>query len=150
MIRVDPDILLHDHPEKPYGVFFCYGRRMNGFHCRFRDIARGGLRVVPVEGNERFGQESMRHFDEVYGLAFAQQLKNKDIPEGGSKAVCMVNVSDRMPDSRDFLVRKAVRSFTAGLLDLITPDPEVKKNQVDYWGQDELLYLGPDENIIPE
>lgn len=29
--------------------------------------------------------ESARQFDEAYGLAFAQQLKNKDIPEGGSK-----------------------------------------------------------------
>jgi len=150
-IRVASELMVTDKDAAmPFGVFFAHGRGINGFQVRFRDIARGGLRIVPCQGFERFAQESMRHFDEVYGLAFAQQLKNKDIPEGGSKAVCMVNVSDRMPDSRDFLVRKAVRSFTDGLLDLITPDPEVKKNQVDYWGKDELLYLGPDENIIPE
>ena len=27
---------------------------------------------------------------ECFGLAWAQQLKNKDIPEGGAKAVCLV------------------------------------------------------------
>jgi len=149
-IRVKPELMIVGNTAIPYGVFFCHSRSLNGFQVRFRDIARGGLRIVPTHGFERFAQESMRHFDEVYGLAFAQQLKNKDIPEGGSKAVCMVNVSDRMPNSVDFLVRKAVRSFTDGLLDLITPDPVVKERIVDYLGEDELLYLGPDENIIPE
>merc|ERR1719397_2220817 len=150
-IRVKPELMIvGDNMPMPFGVFFTHSRSLNGFQVRFRDIARGGLRMVPCNGFERFAQESMRHFDEVYGLAFAQQLKNKDIPEGGSKAVCMVNVSDRMPNSQDFLVRKAVRSFTDGLLDLITPDPVVKERIVDYLGEDELLYLGPDENIIPE
>jgi len=148
-IRVKPELMMIGNNTVPFGVFFCHSRSLNGFQVRFRDIARGGLRIVPTHGYERFAQESMRHFDEVYGLAFAQQLKNKDIPEGGSKAVCMVNVSDRMPNSQDFLVRKAVRSFTDGLLDLITPDPEVKSRMVDYLGEEELLYLGPDENIIP-
>ena len=27
---------------------------------------------------------------ECFGLSWAQQLKNKDIPEGGSKGVCLV------------------------------------------------------------
>jgi len=149
-IRVKPELMMIGNNPVPYGVFFCHSRSLNGFQVRFRDIARGGLRIVPTHGFERFAQESMRHFDEVYGLAFAQQLKNKDIPEGGSKAVCLVNISDRMPNSDDFLVRKAVRSFTDGLLDLITPDPEVRSRMVDYLGEEELLYLGPDENIIPQ
>lgn len=37
--------------------------------------------------------EAGRQFDECYGLAFAQQLKNKDIPEGGSKAVLLVDTT---------------------------------------------------------
>jgi glutamate dehydrogenase len=36
------------------------------------------------------------------------------------------------------------------LLDLVTPDPRTKPFIVDRFGQDELLYLGPDENITPE
>jgi len=150
-IRVKPELMMVGNERVvPFGVFFCHSRNVNGFHVRFRDIARGGLRIVPIMGFERFGQECRRQFEEVYGLAFAQQLKNKDIPEGGSKALCMVNVSDRMPNCRDFLMRKAVRSFADGLLDLITPDPEVRARIVDYYGEEELLYLGPDENIIPE
>jgi len=149
-IRVRPELMMVGDNPMPFGVFFCHSRSLNGFQVRFRDIARGGLRIVPTSGFERFAQESMRHYDEVYGLAFAQQLKNKDIPEGGAKAVCMVNVADKMPLSVDFLCRKAVRSFTDGLLDLITPDPAVRERMVDYLGEEELLYLGPDENIIPE
>lgn len=38
--------------------------------------------------------EAGRQFDECYALAFAQQLKNKDIPEGGSKAVLLVNTTN--------------------------------------------------------
>ena len=30
----------------PFGVFFAAGRHFNGFHVRFRDVARGGLRVT--------------------------------------------------------------------------------------------------------
>jgi len=149
--RVCPTLLVHGNQEVPYGVFFAHSRRMNGFHVRFRDIARGGLRVVPTEGSERFGQEAMRHFSEAYNLAFAQQLKNKDIPEGGSKAVLMVNVSDKIrKGGKEFVIRKSVKCFTDGLLDLITPEEHTKKRIVDYWGKPELLYLGPDENIIPE
>ena len=42
-----------------------------------------------------------------------------------------------------------MKYFGDGLLDLITPDEEVRSQLVDYWGQPELLYLGPDEHIIP-
>jgi len=152
-LRVDPSIMIaatETDREHPYGVFFSHSRRCNGFHVRFREIARGGLRVVPAEGVEGFGLESTRHFDEVYGLASAQQMKNKDIPEGGSKAVLLVNTKDRSPGSRDILMRRCVKYFCDGLLDLITPDEEVHKKTVDYWGKPELLYLGPDENIIPD
>ena len=47
-------------------------------------------------------------------------------------------------------MRRCVKYFGDGILDLITPDEETKSHLVDYWGQPELLYLGPDENIIPE
>lgn len=46
--RVDPRIMLAAGENRvlPFGVFFVHGRRFNGFHVRFRDIARGGLRIV--------------------------------------------------------------------------------------------------------
>ena len=83
-------------------------------------------------------------------MAYAQQLKNKDIPEGGSKAVVLVDTVNVQHKSRDFAKRKAVKGFVDGLLDLIVETPETKEKVVDHWGKPEYLYLGPDEQIIPD
>ena len=48
----------------PYGVFFVGGRHFNGYHVRFADIARGGLRVVLPPSREAHVAESTRHFNE--------------------------------------------------------------------------------------
>ena len=74
-----------------YLHFFTLGRRFNAFHVRFRDVSRGGLRMVTPANSEMLAVESARHFNECYDLAFGQQLKNKDIAEGGSKAVALVD-----------------------------------------------------------
>jgi len=151
-LRLDPSFCKTKvHTDQPFGVFFVNGRRFNGFHVRFRDIARGGLRLVAPANEEQYGMDAMRLYDEVYALSRAQQLKNKDIPEGGSKAVCLVDVADETdPVSRDTIMRRCCKAFTDGLLSLISPDPAVKGRVVDLYGEDELLYLGPDENIIPQ
>lgn len=47
------------------------------FFFSFTDSARGGMRLVTPRNPEQFSLESKRHYDECYGLAFAQQLKNK-------------------------------------------------------------------------
>lgn len=142
-MRLDPVFLAtEERPELPYGVFFVHGRGFNGFHVRFRDIARGGVRAICPIGIEQFGREAERLYDEAYGLAFAQQLKNKDIPEGGAKAAILV-----APGARP---SRSVKGFVDSLLDLITPDPAAKKRIVDRHDMQELLYLGPDENITPE
>lgn len=56
-------------------MIFVHGDCFSGFHVRFRDIARGGLRVVTPQTDEQLGIESARLFQEAYNLAFAQQLK---------------------------------------------------------------------------
>jgi glutamate dehydrogenase len=142
-VRLDPEFLRNDdRPALPYGVFFVHGRGFDGFHVRFQDIARGGLRVVMPRSEAQHGREAERLYDEVYGLAFAQQLKNKDIPEGGAKAAILLE-----PGAG---VDRCVKAFVNSLLDLITPDPETRKQIVDLSGLDELIYLGPDENITPD
>ncbi|POM61881.1 NAD-specific glutamate dehydrogenase, partial [Phytophthora palmivora] len=153
-LRMDPKVMGYGTVGKdtPYGVFFIYGRRFKGFHVRFRDIARGGLRMVYPSSTDAHALESARQYNEAYNLAFAQQLKNKDIPEGGSKAVVLCDpivgpIGDVAP--RDFIIRKSVKAFSDALLDLNTTDEAVKEKIVDYYGKDELIYLGPDENIIP-
>jgi len=142
-LRIDPSLLTtHDREEVPFGVFFLHGRGFNGFHVRFRDIARGGVRAVRPGGLEQHAREAERLYDEAYGLAFAQQLKNKDIPEGGAKAVILVEPNE--PIARCF------KAFADALLDLITPEESVHSRIVDHFGRGELLYLGPDENITPD
>ncbi len=82
-LRIHPSVMVNINSANtmPFGVLFSHGRHYNAFHCRFRDIARGGLRIVTPPSADQFVQESARQFDEAYGLSFAQQLKNKDIPE---------------------------------------------------------------------
>ena len=124
-----------------FGVFWVHGRGFNAFHMRFRDTARGGVRVVRPASTEQHLRESERHLDEAYALAHAQELKNKDIPEGGAKAVLLVH------PARD--VTPCVRAFTDAMLDLITADPATRAQVVDRAGAPESIYFGPDENITP-
>jgi glutamate dehydrogenase len=141
-MRIDTSLLTtEDRSESPYGVFFIHGRDFNGFHVRFRDIARGGVRAIHPRGIEQFTREQERLYDEAYNLAFAQQLKNKDIPEGGAKAAILVH-----PEGR---VSRSVKAFVNSILDLITPEEATTSKVVDRLHHKELIYLGPDENITP-
>jgi glutamate dehydrogenase len=133
--------------DVPFGVIFAHGRRFDGYHVRFRDIARGGLRLVTPASPEQYALESAHQFDECYGLAYAQQLKNKDIPEGGSKAVVLVDSVGMSGIGKGFVMRKSVKAFVDTILDLIVDTPETRKEIVDYFGKKEVLYLGPDEQV---
>lgn len=150
--RVDPVIMATEgmgelpHRPLPFGVYFAHGRHFNAFHCRFRDVARGGLRVVTPPNADTYASESSKHFDEVYNLSYAQQLKNKDIPEGGAKAVIIVNTPIIHQDAKFFAMRKAIRAFTDSVFDLMVKDSV--EGLVDYLKTDELLYFGPDEQVI--
>lgn len=144
--RVDPKCLNKEfYPDSPYGIFYMIGRDFRGFQVRYRDIARGGVRVVMPRSAADYDNALAGVFDEVNGLASAQQMKNKDIPEGGSKAVFVV----RPGGNRHLAVKAAV----SGLLDLITVDPKTGKladGIIDYFGQEEIIYLGPDENMTDD
>mmetsp|Transcript_6089 Transcript_6089/g.15116 ORF Transcript_6089/g.15116 Transcript_6089/m.15116 type:complete len:1143 (-) Transcript_6089:205-3633(-) len=149
-LRLDPSIMGVGSTKDstlPYGVLFIHGRRFNGYHTRFRDIARGGLRLVAPASSEQLALESARQYGECYGLAFAQQLKNKDIPEGGSKAVCLIDTNDILNGTRDYVLRKSVKAMVDSILDLVVDTDETRENIVDYFGKREVLYLGPDENV---
>lgn len=155
-LRVDPRVMLlpadlegPNKKEIPFGVFFSHGRYFNGFHCRFRDIARGGLRIVTPPNSDTKSFESSRHFDEVFGLSYGQQLKNKDIPEGGAKAVVLVDSPSVNKKHHDFLKRKCVRGFVDSILDLTVRDERFNRTVVDRFGKDEVIFLGPDEQVIP-
>jgi glutamate dehydrogenase len=108
------------------------------------------LRLVTPRSQELYALESARQYDECYGLALAQQLKNKDIPEGGSKAVALINTLGLSESARNFVMRKSVKAFADTVLDLIVQTDETRDNIVDLLGKKEVLYLGPDEQVIPD
>jgi glutamate dehydrogenase len=149
-LRLDPRAIQETYQtseEQPFGVMYCHGRRFNAFHVRFKDIARGGMRLVTPTSPEHHALESARQYDECYGLAYAQQLKNKDIPEGGSKAVNLINCDGLSPQAKQFVMRKSVKAFTNTVLDLIVDTEETRERVVDRHGQREVIYLGPDEQV---
>eukprot|EP00579_Thalassiosira_antarctica_P006999 CAMPEP_0201883804 /NCGR_PEP_ID=MMETSP0902-20130614/16244_1 /ASSEMBLY_ACC=CAM_ASM_000551 /TAXON_ID=420261 /ORGANISM="Thalassiosira antarctica, Strain CCMP982" /LENGTH=1085 /DNA_ID=CAMNT_0048412667 /DNA_START=161 /DNA_END=3418 /DNA_ORIENTATION=+ len=152
-LRLDPRIMVSEGEpprDTPYGIIFSHGRRFDGYHVRFRDIARGGMRLVTPPSSEQFSLESAHHYDECYGLAYAQQLKNKDIPEGGSKAVVLIDTVGMSSIGRNFVMRKSVKAFVDTILDLIVDTDETREEIVSFVGKKEVLYLGPDEQVIPE
>ncbi len=142
--RLNPDVLDKKHyPERPYCIFFIVGRDYRMFHTRWKDIARGGLRVVMPRNPTDYEVALAGHYDEVYGLSHAQQLKNKDIPEGGAKGVLVLKPGgDRLA---------AVRGGVNALLDLLVREDESHEagqaKMVSYAEKDDIIYLGPDENI---
>lgn len=142
---LDPGTLSEDNI--PARVVFVAGRRFDAFHVSMRPVARGGVRLVTPKTPEAFAHASTRHYDECRDLAQAQQLKNKDIPEGGAKAVILVDATGHGDDAwagkgrhafREYLNRKAIQAFADALLD------------VSLESEAPLPYLGPDEQVIPQ
>jgi len=134
--RLDSSFLNEiDFPEKPFGVIFFFGREFIGFHVRFRDIARGGIRIIKSRNLTYYEHNLDTLFLENYNLASTQQKKNKDIPEGGSKGTILLNLRNQDEGERAF------RSYIDGMMDVIMPTEEV----LDLYRENELLFLGPDE-----
>lgn len=83
-------------PEMPFAIFFIRGMHFFGFHIRFKDLSRGGLRTVYPEQSESIVRERNAVFAECYNLALTQHKKNKDIPEGGSKGIIFLLPYERL------------------------------------------------------
>lgn len=123
-------------------MFLVISSEFRGFHLRFRDIARGGIRIVKSRNREAYSINARSLFDENYNLANTQQRKNKDIPEGGSKGVILLDVQHQDK------ARVAFEKYIDSIMDLLLPptSPGIKDPIVDLHGQQEILFMGPDEN----
>ena len=194
--RVDPNIIKYIpnpnikdiFPEIPYGIFFIKGKNFIAFNIRFRNLSRGGVRTFVSLDPQQMKHEIKGVFKECYNLAYTQQKKNKDIPEGGSKSVIFIkpyigmnrdialehnalseemnltkgrskqDLSQLLEDKRNISVRKqlfeAQQSFCDTLLDLLIWNPKtdslVDNIIKDYYGKEELIFLGPDENMTDQ
>ncbi|VEU21952.1 DEKNAAC102936 [Brettanomyces naardenensis] len=139
--RLNPSFLpKEEYPNTPFGMFFVVGSNFRGFHIRFRDIARGGIRIVKSGSLDAYSKNRRTMFDENYGLASTQQRKNKDIPEGGSKGVILLDVGKAQSKPKECFAK-----YIDALLDLLLKDPS-KEKIVDLYGKPEMLFMGPDEN----
>ncbi|KAJ1818046.1 NAD-dependent glutamate dehydrogenase [Coemansia sp. RSA 2599] len=130
-----------EYPTKPYGLFLVVGNEFRGFHVRFQDVARGGIRIVRSRNAEAFSINQRTLFDENYSLASTQHRKNKDIPEGGSKGTILLNMDAQ---DKPFV---AFEKYVDAVLDLLLTgqSPGIKNRLVDRLGRNEILFFGPDE-----
>ncbi|KAH9480250.1 NAD-specific glutamate dehydrogenase [Psilocybe cubensis] len=138
--RLQPDFLPEvEYPRKPYGMFIVIGNDFRGFHIRFRDVARGGIRIVMSRNKENYSINQRMLFDENYNLASTQSLKNKDIPEGGAKGTILPSLGAKP--------RRCFEKYVDAIIDLLIPGqtPGIKEPLVDLYGKPELLFFGPDE-----
>lgn len=117
-------------PELPYAIFFMRGMHFFGFHIRFKDLARGGLRTIFPEQTETAVFERNNVFTECYNLAYTQQMKNKDIPEGGAKGIIFVKPYERMESELFILERE---------LELSRIDVHETKKKLEFFRSEQKL-----------
>jgi len=159
--RLDPAYLAELGPEftadlpagLPFRITFFYSRAGFGYHVGFSEIARGGWRTVIARSQDDLVTSANTLFRETYVLAHTQHAKNKDIYEGGSKMVVLLDAADLRRSAEQTLetirLYKLQYGIASAFLDLfVTRDgvaahPEV----IDYYREDEPIELGPDENM---
>ncbi|KAL3955972.1 hypothetical protein ACCO45_008818 [Purpureocillium lilacinum] len=128
--RLDPSFLPEvEYPRRLYGMFLVIGAESRASTCA------SGIK-------EAYGINARNLFDENYGLASTQQRKNKDIPEGGSKGVILLD-----PKQQD-KAQEAFEKYIDSILDLLLPAASlgIKNKLVDLYGKEEIIFMGPDEN----
>lgn len=140
--RLKPDFLpAVEYPLTPFGIFFVVGSDFRGFHVRFKDVARGGVRIVRSRGKEDYNKNARTLFDEAYALSSTQQKKNCLIVEGGAKAAILPNLGASF--------KLCFEKFVDSVIDLLLPGqtPGIKGKIVDMSGrtEPEILFFGPDE-----
>ncbi|WP_020675042.1 NAD-glutamate dehydrogenase domain-containing protein [Geopsychrobacter electrodiphilus] len=157
-LRIDPAYLQEigaeftaDLPaERPFRITYFSGRYGSGYHIGFSDIARGGWRTLITQGRDDYVTAANTLFRENYVLAHTQHLKNKDIYEGGSKLVAVLDAGGE-DDAERIRQRlyKLQYGFINAFLDIFVTENGVAKDPrvVDYYRDDEPIELGPDENM---
>lgn len=159
--RLDPTYLKELPPEftsdlpqaLPFRVTFFFGRFGFGYHIGFSDIARGGWRTVIARNADDFITNANTIFRENFVLAHTQHLKNKDIYEGGSKLVLLLDASDMQRggerEMESWRLFKLQHGVVNAFLDIFITEGGVARNPavVDFYREDEPIELGPDENM---
>jgi len=146
-----PSDVKKDLPDDlPFRITFFYHRYGSGYHFGFSDIARGGFRTIIARTKDDFETAMETIFKEAMVLAHTQQLKNKDIYQGGSKLAVVMRAFDVRDRERETnRLYNLQRGIINAFLDIfVTKEGRpVDPNVVDYYGDDEPIEVGPDENM---
>ena len=148
--ELEPHFIADLPTDRPFRITYFSGRRGAGYHIGFSDIARGGWRTLITQSRDDYITSASTMFKENYVLAHTQHLKNKDIYEGGSKLVAILNIDPRStPEQRQQYLYKLQFGFINAFLDLYITENGIAKDSrvLDYYRQDEPIELGPDENM---
>ena len=127
-IKIASELLEHLPAPKPFREIFTSSPRVDGVHCRFGRVARGGLRW------------SDRRYDfrtEVLGLVKAQQVKNAVIVPVGSKGGFFPK---QLPTSggRDEYIAAGVAAYREFITALLSITDNIAGSEVSH----------PDETVI--
>jgi glutamate dehydrogenase len=136
--------------QRPFRVTFFFARSGLGYHIGFADIARGGWRTIFAKTRDDYVTVANTLLRENYVLAHTQHLKNKDIYEGGSKLVCVLHAPE--VETREQLAQQLHKlqwGLANAFLDIFVTEGGRAKDPrvVDYYGEEEPIELGPDENM---
>lgn len=119
----------------PHSVLLLSSKDFYGFHVRFAEVARGGVRLIRSGDEDRLAANTRGLFDECLGLAYTQHRKNKDLPEGGAKGALVLRTAGAGTDAGV----AAFKKYIDGLLDLCTGESDGPG------APPAMLFLGPDE-----
>jgi glutamate dehydrogenase len=141
-IKIASQELTECPAPKPYREIFMSSPQVDGVHCRFGAVARGGLRWSDRRDDFR---------TEVLGLVKAQQVKNAVIVPVGSKGGFFpkqLPINGTREEIRDAGI-EAYKTFITSLLDvtdnLIDGEVQHPENTLIHDGEDPYLVVAADK-----
>lgn len=127
-------------PELPFAIFFFKGMHFIGFHIRFKNLSRGGLRTVYPDA-EHMSQERKNVFTECYQLAYTQHKKNKDIPEGGSKGIIFLKPFNQL-ESESLILQNELEFAKIPAKEIeLKMEKFIKEQQIEFLHQAQRSYI---------
>ena len=145
-----PEYIADLPTDTPFRITFFFGRYGAGYHVGFSDIARGGWRTIITGSRDDYVTCASTLFREVFVLAHTQHMKNKDIYEGGSKLVVVLDAAGI--ENKELVTQRLYKlqfGFSSAFLDIFVTENGIAKDRrvIDYYREDEPIELGPDENM---
>ena len=70
--RLEPSFLAKLYADTPFGLYLVVGAEFRGFHVRFADVARGGVRLIKSASAAAYTSNLNGLFEECYSLANTQ------------------------------------------------------------------------------